>query len=43
MRAEQESDYQWPEPCRASLLAQLAATSAADEAARWARLLGGAS
>ena len=31
--------YAWPEPCRASLLAQLRATSAADEAERWARLL----
>ena len=34
--------YEWPEPCRASLLAQLKATTAKDDADGLARLLGGA-
>ena len=31
--------YEWPEPCRASLLAQLKATTAKDDADGLARLL----
>ena len=36
------SAYEWPLITPATLLAGLRATSAADEAARWSRLLGGA-
>lgn len=43
MSAPEVDPHMWPDICRASLLAQLKATTAKDDADGLARLLGGAS